>query len=92
MLLLLFQFELEFNDLYEEALQRNSSLNEELKTLQGQIFYELLLILYFLIEEYDHIYSPWSCEFCTLINQPYSVTGRNVCEACESASPLKLGK
>jgi len=66
--------ELEFNRLYEEALQQNLDLKEELKTLQ---------------EEYDRIYLPWSCELCTFVNQEYSVTHRDICEVCESPSPLK---
>jgi hypothetical protein len=66
--------ELDFNLRYKNALQRNLQLKEELKKLQ---------------EENSRIYSPWSCEVCTYINEPYIKTRKDVCEMCEGPSPLK---
>jgi len=66
--------ELDFNYRYEDVRQKNFKLKDELKKLQ---------------EENSRIYSPWSCEVCTFINEPYVKTRKNVCEMCEGPSPLK---
>jgi hypothetical protein len=63
-----------FSRLYEATLKENLQLKEDLKALQ---------------EEHDSRYLPWSCELCTYINQPFIETKRNVCDICESPSPLK---
>ena len=45
-----------------------------------------------LAEENTRIYSTWACELCTYLNEPYSVTRKDVCEMCEGPSPLKRRK
>lgn len=45
-----------------------------------------------LLEEQDRVTSPWTCEVCTYINEPYIKTGKDVCEMCEGPSPLKRCK
>ncbi|UJR35843.1 hypothetical protein I4U23_028587 [Adineta vaga] len=66
--------EIDFNLRYRDEMELNSQLKKELKRLQ---------------EETDRIYSPWSCEVCTYINEPYIKTRKYVCEMCEGPSPLK---
>ena len=45
-----------------------------------------------MIEEQNLINSSWECGICTYINEPYCITGNNVCEMCEGPSPWKLRK
>ncbi|CAF4292823.1 unnamed protein product, partial [Adineta steineri] len=66
--------ELKFDDEYKQALETNSRLHDELEKLQ---------------QEYDHIYSSWSCVLCTTDNKPYYETRLDICGLCESPSPLK---
>ncbi|CAF1140190.1 unnamed protein product [Rotaria sordida] len=58
----------------KEATLKNKKLKEELKRLE---------------EEQDRVYSSWSCEVCTYINEPFIKTRKDVCEMCEGPSPLK---
>jgi hypothetical protein len=44
------------------------------------------------LEEKSRVYSPWSCEVCTFINEPFIKTRKDVCEMCEGPSPLKRRK
>jgi len=60
--------------------------------LQGKISCLLILFYHNFVEEHDRIYSTWSCELCTFLNQPYSETQRDICDMCEGPSPLKRGK
>lgn len=66
--------EIDFNRRLVEARQLNLKLKDELIKLK---------------EQNSRIYSTWSCELCTYLNEPYSVTGKDVCEMCEGPSPLK---
>jgi hypothetical protein len=94
-ILLLFQDELEFNRSYEDAEENNFQLNEQLNRLQGQIFvFEIHHRFFFLsfVEQYDRIYLEWSCELCTYTNPSYIETRRDVCEICESPSPMKRSR
>ncbi|CAF3058969.1 unnamed protein product [Rotaria sp. Silwood2] len=66
--------EFDINVSYNEAVIKNAKLKEELRRLE---------------EEQDRIYSPWSCDVCTYINEPFIKTRKDVCEMCEGPSPLK---
>jgi len=66
--------QLDFNRRLAEARQLNLKLKDELQKLE---------------EENTRIYSTWACELCTYLNEPYSVTRKDVCEMCEGPSPLK---
>jgi hypothetical protein len=66
--------EMDFNLRYKDIVQKNLKLKEELKRLE---------------DEKSRIHSPWSCEICTYINEPYIKTRKDVCEMCEGPSPLK---
>jgi len=52
----------------------------------------LFNLLFLLIEDKARIHSPWSCEVCTYINEPYIKTRKDVCDMCEGPSPLKRRK
>ena len=85
---------MDFDHDYKEVLQLNLKLKEELKRLEGnKSFFSLnkksLLII---TEEKARIYSPWACEVCTYINEPYFKTNKDVCEMCEGPSPRKKRK
>ncbi|CAF1460118.1 unnamed protein product [Adineta ricciae] len=66
--------DLEFNDLFNQAFETNLNLKKELQELK---------------QDYDHIYSTWSCKQCSCDNEPYHITQLDVCSTCESPSPLK---
>ncbi|CAF0863435.1 unnamed protein product [Adineta ricciae] len=51
--------DLEFNDLFNQAFQTNLNLKKELQELK---------------QDYDHIYSTWSCKQCSCDNEPYHIT------------------
>lgn len=63
-----------FQQLYEDAAQRNRSLKQQLKAIK---------------DEHDRLYAPWSCTLCTYLNDPCFETQQNICQMCESPSPLK---
>ncbi|CAF4526416.1 unnamed protein product, partial [Rotaria socialis] len=60
--------------LFDEGLKKNLDLQRELKKLQ---------------EIYELMFSPWTCKFCTLINEPYIQTRNYICVSCDSPSPLR---
>ncbi|CAF3725642.1 unnamed protein product, partial [Rotaria magnacalcarata] len=60
--------------LFDEGLKRNLDLQEELKKFQ---------------EIYELMFSPWTCKFCTMINEPYTQTRNYICVLCDSPSPLR---
>ena len=80
--------------MFDAAIQENLKLKDDLRTLQGNTYSHspsMGSLSLFFLEQYNPRHSPWSCELCTFINRPFSETGSDVCEVCESPSPLKRG-